>query len=401
MAEASPASRGAGARWLRPRVIIPALLVLLTIAVLVAPQPEAGGFTLTTYSAQPGGARGIYQILQRLGWTVARRRQPLASPLTNTALYAVLDPPQPLSASGVSALLGAVRAGATAIVVPRGGTPLADSLGVRSQFSFRGLRATGGRLGDIAAHIDRPFRMWLEPRPDSAGDTTAQFPRGTDTLVAVGARGDSARLAILGLRLGRGRVVVIGDASFLRNAVVRRGAAAILAVRLVEWADSAARTPILFDEYDQGFGEQPPSLIGTVSTALADDPAGRMLLQLLAAGLIVLVAVGARPIAPAATRRIERRSPLEHIGALARAYERAGASRIATRRLVRGLRRRHPLGAHRALGDDDYLALIGARFPETRQDVARIAGALDHRLPPADFAVVGTTIARIERILAQ
>ena len=140
---------------------------------------------------------------------------------------------------------------------------------------------------------------------------------------------------------------------------------------------------------------------GAIRDALLHTAPGRAFLQLVVAGLILLLVYGVRPIAPVRRRSIERRSPLEHVGALARAYQQAEATRLATQRLVRGLRRRRPLGATGALDDESYLSLVSSRKPELAEDVDRVRAALAKPLPAAEWVVVGGAIDHIERTIAQ
>jgi hypothetical protein len=235
------------------------------------------------------------------------------------------------------------------------------------------------------------------PPSHEDSDSVRKIPRDTVTLLAV--HTDSVdKPVILGRTLGEGRVVVIADPDFLRNVVLRRGDAAVLMVRLIEWADRGRATPVIFDEYHHGHGRH-SDMIGTIGDALNDSPYGRGVLQAAAAALILLLALSVRPIAPVSRTIVERRSPLEHVGALSRAYERIGATRLAARRLVRGLRRRHPLGATGALTDDGYLALIRERAPALKEDAALLARAIREPLPAGEFVSAGAAIDNIERTL--
>ncbi|MBX6333692.1 MAG: hypothetical protein IRY91_17745 [Gemmatimonadaceae bacterium] len=108
-----------------------------------------------------------------------------------------------------------------------------------------------------------------------------------------------------------------------------------------------------------------------------------------------------RPIPPSPRRTIERRSPFEHVGALSRAYEQIGATRLATKRLVRGLRRRHTLGATDGMSDAEYLALLAGRKPEVADDAALLRRALETPLPAAEWVAVGGAIDHIERTITQ
>jgi hypothetical protein len=96
---------------------------------------------------------------------------------------------------------------------------------------------------------------------------------------------------------------------------------------------------VSFDEYHQGFGDG-ASLWGAAWGWLRRQPGGWTILQLAAAGLVALALTAVRfgPTLLVVQRR--RRSPLEHVDALAAGLQRAGAADVARDRLVRGLRRR-------------------------------------------------------------
>lgn len=401
-------------RWLRPRYVFPLLAVLLLAAVLLTPGGETGANAtrLTTYGSGPFAARGVYELLARLGWRVERRQREFRAPLDGAAIYAVLAPPMELSATEVSTLLDAVRRGARAIVIPSAGSPLADSLGVRqsgsgvSDYSVaaaspRPAASRGGtdatRAVQAAATRVGSFDRFLRPVPRSEDDTAPAFPAAARPLVHVWSR-DTVQPAIMALPVGRGQVLAVADPGFLRNDAVRDGDAAVLAVRLVEWLDPDHRGRVVFDEYHQGFGEH-DALLSTIGEALVSTAPGRGLLHLVAAGLLLLLAYGVRPIAPTPRRVFERRSPLEHVGALSRAYEQIDATPLATQRLVRGLRRRYPLGATGALDDASYLALLRARRPELSDDVEVLRTALARPLPAAEWVAVGAAIDHIERTI--
>jgi hypothetical protein len=157
---------------------------------------------------------------------------------------------------------------------------------------------------------------------------------------------------------------------------------------------------LVFDEYHQGYGTH-ANPVRAVGHFLTDVSLGRALLQAAAAGLVLLAALGPRPIAPRPRQRIERRSPVEHVGALARAYEQIGATRLATRRLVRGLRRRHAHGAWRQASDEDFLRSLAARKPATAAAVNRLLDAAARPLTAAEFAQVGAAVDDIDQLLRE
>jgi hypothetical protein len=119
-------------------------------------------------------------------------------------------------------------------------------------------------------------------------------------------------------------------------------------------------------------------------------------LQILLAATLVVLALGARPFTPRPRMRIERRSPFEHVGALSRAYEQIAATRVASRRLLQGMRRRHPIG-RLTLSDEEYLAALSSRYPESAQHIDRVRRSLDRALEPAEFLALGEAIETIER----
>jgi hypothetical protein len=168
---------------------------------------------------------------------------------------------------------------------------------------------------------------------------------------------------------------------------------------MLEWVTPPGARRLVFDEYHQGYGTH-VEIVTVVREVLTRTPPGRVLLQIAAAALVLLLAVAPRPVRPVPRTRIERRSPLEHVGALSRAYEQIGATRLAARRLVRGLRRRHPYGAARARTDEEFLEALRTRHAALAPDVQLLAAAIARPLPPAEFVAAGRAIENIERTLA-
>jgi len=230
-----------------------------------------------------------------------------------------------------------------------------------------------------------PF-MWLPPHGES----------------------DALRAIMLGREFGRGRVVVIADADLMRNELLRTAGPAVGFIRAVEWIGTA-RGPIVFDEYHQGYGVH-ASVVYAVSRALTQTSIGRLTLQGLVAALIVVFAVGARPIPPVGHTVAKRRSPLEHVSALAHAYTQIDAKRLGADRLLRGLRRRHPLGVARTVSHEQYLAVlrnvVGSTAISTElstdvsltERVETLDAALRGTAPP-HFADVAAAVATIEHTL--
>jgi hypothetical protein len=423
---------GGAARLTRPAVVFSALGVAVTAAVLLTPRDARapGDTRLTTRSPGPQGARGLHDVAARLGWRPVRLEAPLPPRPRADAVYAVLAPVRQPTAAEIHRLLEAVRAGAGLLVVPARGSALADSLGVA-------VSAHGG----VVVPPFRPACPRGSPGPQAitwangrihSWWLTARRPLGpgAETFVAVRhapvrveratepgepdeeteLRGDSVRSpAALGFALGRGRVVAVADPDLLRNDVIRvcRWGAGVAAVRMLAWlgagvrADGGART-LLFDEYHQGFSARGGGAT-IVWRGVWQSPGGRAAVQAVAAALVLLLALGPRPLAPRSRARLQRRSALEHVGALARAYEQAGATRTAARMLTRGLRRRHrvaaPTVAPAGAADAEFLAAVAARDPALAADAARVRRALDRAGTPAELLAVGQAVARIDAAL--
>ncbi|HJR63497.1 MAG TPA: DUF4350 domain-containing protein [Gemmatimonadaceae bacterium] len=406
--------------WLRPRIVFPVLAILVVLAVLASPGMRSGEgvMRLSTYSAEPYGARGLYEVLGRLGWRVARREEPMRTPLDDGAIYALLEPPIAPTSAEVGQLLAAVRRGASLIATPEADTPLADSLGIRrSEFGYYPI-VTVDERGDVEGPApaavwpllsdDATLNYFLEPAPPRSPADSIPV-RGPRADTAVSMPGDTAFVhvrqnrfrtppVILGFPVERGKIILIADAEMLRNGRLREGDGAVLAVRMMEWLEPRG-AHVVFSEYHQGYGRHADP-VGVIWRALWLTPAGRATLQLLVAGALVLFAVGVRAIAPAPRGVIERRSPLEHVGALARAYQQVGATRLAARRLVRGVRRRHPLGAGASGDDAAYLDALATRLPAARGEIRLLRRAIAQALPPDELVSVGQAIHHIERIAA-
>ncbi|HSC32091.1 MAG TPA: DUF4350 domain-containing protein [Gemmatimonadaceae bacterium] len=391
-------------RWLRPIFVLPVLGTLVLAAIIFSPGGAAGAVDtrLTTYNTSPFGALGFYDVLRRLGWNVQRRRTAFHAPVDTAGTYLLLSPLYQPSATEVSALLGAVRRGATIVVSPPVGSPLADSLRIRrTQFDQDLEVVSSTPVGsDSAISLDSAavragsFSRYLVPVATSERDTAPVFPPDTTTLLRVHAD-TSVRPAIMMRKLGMGSAVIVADWSFARNDNVRDTSGMILGVRLLERAGIDRTRPLVFDEFHQGFGST-NDMFEQIGDAMFKTPVGRAGVQALIAGLLLLLAVGVRPFAPRGRQSIERRSPLEHVGALRLAYERIHATKLATGRLVRGLRRRHPLGAG-ALADDAYLKRLAERVPATASDAALLERALTTPMAVTEWVAVGDAIDHIER----
>lgn len=409
--------------YARPAIILPITAALIVFSALVTPQPDAGrsgDSRLTTYSTAPMGARLFRDLVQRLGWTV-EQRQARGWPADSDAIIAELDPVVPLRTTDVHELLQRVRnGGALLVMLGQGSQLIADSLHLHSGPSvIRPKDLNGDRdLEGCAADSKGPFNRsmlytlwpgdqvqlrqiaWRGPKPDSVVPLVETVRR------AVFER--NGRSAAIGFVYGRGRIVASMDPDILRNDAIRvcKYALDVDAVRMLDFLSErgdAPRKKIVFDEYHQGFGEQRGTM-AAIGAYLVGVSSGRLLFQLLAAGLILLLAAGPRLIPPHDPERIERRSPIEHVDALGRAYAQVGATRSATARLLRGVRRRLAGGSIRPgvdASDDAFLERAQRDAPKLADEIALIKKALHSPVSRRGFASVGAAIEELELSLTR
>jgi hypothetical protein len=201
---------------------------------------------------------------------------------------------------------------------------------------------------------------------------------------------------------------VVSDPAFLANDALRVCSLGfdVSAVRAMEFLRDDGMIPrsrVVFDEYHQGPGAQ-ISTVRAVAGYLTGTPSGRLVFQLVASGLVLLLAVAPRPIPPRELERIERRSPLEHVDALARAYSQVSATRTGAMRLLRGLRRRTERGGVRSFTpetDERFLGWIEESYPALTEDVKLVRGALLHQMNQHEYFEFGQAVHRIEATLTR
>lgn len=356
----------------RDRGLMVALIVIIAVlAVLASPAEEADEADLrpSTFRTTPHGTNALYQTLEELGIPVDRRLAPLteaAEEDTTAGPLVLLAPTEPPTPAELGALLGWVREGGVLIYAARPDDPTLDSLGLAlldlapdslgamERYSWPGRKATPD------------YHEWARGTPPVAGvrwafaDTTAAFEGPLESLLST-TGGDPVAVAF---RLEEGGVVAWSDPGPLTNARLRKSGAAALFARTAA-ATLGEEERLRFDEYHHGY-RGGGSAVGATLRFLRDTGPGRMALQLLLAAGALLLLLGRRfgsPIPPPPARR---RSPLEHVEALAGAYRQAGARRTARRLLLAGLARRLGRGAHDVRDEREFLERLRTRLPVGR-----------------------------------
>jgi len=168
--------------------------------------------------------------------------------------------------------------------------------------------------------------------PREQDDCETLAPLGADTLLRL----PDGRPAALRLQYGAGSVTLVADVGYFRNRAWRGSNVPYFVAPLLV---PPRRGRVTWDEYHQGFGRS-SSVAGVFVGWLTGTPPGWAILQLVAVA-VVGFAVAAVRFGPA--RRVietRRRSPLEHLEALAAGLEGAAGVETAIDLTVSGLRRR-------------------------------------------------------------
>jgi len=202
-------------------------------------------------------------------------------------------------------------------------------------------------------------------------------PVEVDTLLITA----GGRLAAVRLTLDQGRrLTLLADDRLFSNRALRSSKAGPFSLGLVV----PRYRQIVFDEYHQGYVVS-SSLAGAALEWSRHTPVGWAAWQLALVGVLALLAAGVRfgPVREVIERR--RRSPLEHVRALAQALAAAQGHDVAVRLMVQGLRRR--LSRCGRPTDGDLQAWLEGLTPSTRttrgrEAVAALADLL-RRQPPA------------------
>lgn len=297
----------------------------------------------STFLAGPSGARGYAEALQRLGVRVESFRRPPAAFDTITTprtLVAVLGPSRELApheglaiAGLPSDLLLAGPGAAAALrcfgydVRPR----LRDSLELVPPAGAE-RRPLPRARAVLARRTSRVSVDSTDAEDGTPVTCTAPTARTVDTLL----RTTSGLPVALRAALDDGRTVtLVADDRLFSNRALRGTGAGPFALGLVV----PRYDRIVVDEYHHGF-DASRSLGGATWDWTLRSPWGWAVLQLAAVGVLALLAAGVRfgPIRSGIERR--RRSPLEHVRALATALAAARGHDVAVGLIVQGLRRR-------------------------------------------------------------
>jgi len=358
----------------------------------------------STFLAKPQGARGWAEALERLGVRVERwrRRAPDAARLPDRprSVFAVIDPSLELDAYDARLLTGWAQAapGRDLLLVGAGAeaamrcygyaiVPLRDSSPVG--VAGTGAAARGGVRRAYTRHVLVAETVGIADSGALGGE--ADFSRercGTPSvmqarvLAQTGTRRPAAlRLAVAGDgSTAPHAVTLVADGRLFTNRALRTTTAGELALGLV----AGRYDRVVVDEYHHGFRAG-----GSFAAALlawsTSSPWGWALWQLAVVAVVALAAAGVRFGPARAGIERKRRSPLEHVEALATALAARQGHDVAVRLLVRGLRRRLGQPPAAAGSERAWLATLDdvVRGPRARAAVTELQSLTSSPQPAA------------------
>jgi hypothetical protein len=368
---------------MRPRTelaVAAGLLLVLGLAAVALGgrrgRPAPSESRRSTYLTDPGGASAFAEALSRLGVEVEHHRRPvetLAVPDSFKAgeLVALIGPTEHLDAAEARHLLGIP---VDLLLAGPGAATAIRCLGYQVRLR-RGTDSAATRAPAHAGDLPAP-RAWAVLAPHRATtivDSTGPEGRKVSCEVPEPGRVDTLLATVLDqpvvLRLwypgGRAMTLVADDRLF-RNRTLRKTSAGELVLGLV----TPRYRRMVVDEYHHGY-HAAGSLAGAALDWSTRSPWGWVVWQLAAVGVIALLASGVRfgPVRRAIERR--RRSPLEHVRALATALAAARGHDVAVRLMVQGLRRRLSRGGRPSRADLD--AWLESLRPSVRTSRGREA----------------------------
>jgi len=318
----------------------------------------------SSFGTGPQGSGAVFDVLDRLGWVVERRRRPLldlATAQPRPAVLLELAPVMPLSPAELAQTTSFILDGGAVVAAGEGG-------GIAACAGWAPVHGAGLLAEADTIDVRSESGLVLPPVSDVLDRTGERTPARGGCADLVGLREDTllvtrdGRPVVVDIRYARGgRLTLWADAAYFRNETWRAGSAPYFVAPLLVPERGAG--PIVWDEYHQGFGAE-ASLSAATWQWLAGTPGGWALLQLVGVVLVGVAGAAVRfgPARPVIVR--SRRSPLEHLEALAAGLEGARGSDVAVRLAVAGLRRRLArVGRATSADDREWLATLERAAP--------------------------------------
>ncbi|MCP4540809.1 MAG: DUF4350 domain-containing protein [Chloroflexi bacterium] len=349
------------------------ILVLVTIiAAVYQAKGEAQGPPLTSFSSAPNGALALWLWLDELGYPINNEAGRIFFLSKETSVVLVLEPLDAVTAEEWKTIDAWVEDGGTLVLA-------GDRWGTRSAARHYGFdlihfeeeeRDQAATLAPQTPLLNSPplidpvnvqTRSYFQT---GYGDTDADFDFVTH--LAAG-----PHPVMLSFAVDDGRVILSATPFPFSNAGLKKSGNPQLVMNIV----AAANRPgvIWFDEWHHGLRSQQGQVIGP-GEWLRRTPAGRSLLYSTMVIFVYIVLRGRRFGRPVPLpQNITRRTPVEHITAIANLNRRAGHRTAVLvhhhRRLKRDMGKRYRLDP--TLPDDEYVTQLSRFVPNLDTDALR------------------------------
>ncbi len=328
--------------------MILAVLGLITAVVLLAMtssgwlrQDRSGRSGIrTTQTTNPDATLIYYTLLERLGYSVERNKRIFtAESHREAAMIFMIDPIVPIGAGEITELSDWLVQGGILIAtsVPQGLSPALNRM-PNASLRYRRFAQSRTKAGRSRGARDREVpgdrRDWPLACDVSTVALVDNDVFGEDVLdpnVAsppVCLFADDQGVRIIEHRLGRGRVIVLADSSFLANGRIVQADNNMLAVNLAAYALAQSECDtIVFDEYHFGYGSGHGGF-NILGGMLLTTSAGWAVLSLTVAGILFLLYKGRQFGPRRGLAKERRRSKSEYVGAVGATFRAAGAHRL-------------------------------------------------------------------------
>lgn len=397
---------------MRPRtelaIGVAALAVLVFIAAAAGrrDRPNLGSdFRVSATVADPRGLKALAAVIERLGGRVTlwrQRPQRLTADIAEGATLVVASPMTTVTSADVVRLLDINREFAHLLVAGASAEPLLRCFGYAPR--LRLLDSVTVRLPSGAA--GRGVFATIHPIADSLRTLSADLGQDAPCPAVTVARVDtllrSSDDSLVAVKLTMAEhnhaALLISDAGVLANEGLRSPNGPELLIEAL----LSSGPHVVFDEYHQS-GRGGPGLGQVTLSWSRSSPWGWAIWQLAIVGLLAYFAGAWRwgPIRQAIERK--RRSPLEHVRALATALAASNGHDVAIAAMIRGLQRRltirTPLADRSARAAHErwqsWLDRLPQRIPDpaTRERAERLRRITQHK---QDAAAVHAAANHVE-----
>jgi hypothetical protein len=272
----------------------------------------------TTYSAGPGGYKALYTWLKALGIWTRRWEKDLRGLPPDAKVLLLIQPEIMPTGREIGTLKRWVRRGNTLVLAARPSHPVISAFGLNADAeepSVEDEKDLRVQPGVYSQQVKKLHSQGIPGMASSRPDVIFHIRNSGRGLLAV-------------IPEGKGRIIAMAAPELFNNMALRDGHHARLALNLL--LPHLGKGRLLVDEYHHGYGR-----VGSLFEHLARSGGKAALLH----GLLLLLTLWAafgrrfgpqRPIVP-----VERRSSMEHLQAIARLFQRAGARDLAMGALLR------------------------------------------------------------------